>query len=459
MSRDIIQTVIYLYSPFSLQSPDSRTHPTLPAANALALLPFKAYSATLPPAGAKPSTSPSFSPERASVLGPFTLLILSIPLLPQRIPLASLTALAAMPLEDIVVSASAPDFISNSLSTLGVEASAYLLANVIAFASKRIGSFSTSKVLAGYLRVVQVLLDQLPISTFAGKRKDVVEDVKGKGKAVEVIVLDDSDDEDDQDDAEVIQRARAKVGTGVAQADEDGDTPMATSTTVPTTATSSPTFAPDSRTLGFLSSLASREHLLAILALSTRYASTTRPALASFLVSLLTTMPGRRDEVINAVMYGPGAGAGERGGGLLRELFRGYVRAGALGKVLGGSTGGDRGVLSALKDPKLGLDWTTLILLSELYARCLLTLGDDEFYSPRNPLSLDEVVGLSGLLRNLAFALYWQEGNLTVGESELTVQGTRLGVEKLRTLATGLLQQIHAREYVNGRSPHLVCLS
>jgi ubiquitin-protein ligase E3 C len=432
-----------------MQPPETRSHPTLPAAIALALLPFKAFPAPAPTPAAKSNSTLALSPQRTAALTSFTLSILSIPLLPHRIPLSSLTALAGMPLEAILVHAASPP-LETELQTLEPEKAAHLLANVLAFSSKRIAGFSSSKVLNGYLRVLQLLLNRLPSSLFIEKRTEVAEDVKGKGKTTEVMVIEDSDDED-EDDARVIQRAREKVGTTRTAKDADGDITMAPMATVPNPPPSNPrtTFTLDPRTFTFLSSLASREHLTAVLTLSTRYSSTSRPYLASFLVSLLTTWPAKRDEIINTIVYGPssGSGAGERGGGLLRELFRGYVRAGALGRLLG-RAGKDQGgaIMQAVSDPTLGMDWTTLILLSQLYARCLLTLGDDEFYSTRNPLTLDEVVGLSGLLRNLAFSLYWQEGNFGAGESELVVVGTRMGIEALRSLATTLLQQIHARE-------------
>jgi hypothetical protein len=89
------------------------------------------------------------------------------------------------------------------------------------------------------------------------------------------------------------------------------------------------------------------------------------------------------------------------------------------------------------------------ILLVELYSRTLLTLGDDEFHTPgsRNPLTVDEVIGFSALLRNVAFALYWQETQVNIKKA--LVSGTRATYEYLRSLATALLQQIHVRESVH----------
>lgn len=302
--------------------------------------------------------------------------------------------------------------------------------------------FTSGKSLAAYLNVLRILLNRLPPSLLVEKEPE------GKGKEVEIIVLDDEDsDEEGSIDDEVVQRARERVGTSVPRRDADGDIQMDLSPSAPP-----PPLTLDPRTLVSLATLPSRPHLIALLTLSTRFSASTRPALCSFLVSLLHSWHPKRDEVLNTIMYGPSSAtgaAGERGGGLLREIWRGHVRAGALGKLLGGGDKDHGGsVLNALGDDKLAMDWPALILLAELYSRCLLTLGDDEFHSTKNPLSPDEVIGLSGLLRNLAFALYWQEGALGVGteKDERGVGGTRMGAVALRNLATTLLQQIHARE-------------
>lgn len=322
---------------------------------------------------------------------------------------------------------------------------------MLAFAGKRIAGFPSGKVLSGYLNLLHALLDRLPSSLFAARKQAAEEGGKGKGKAPEVIVIDDSDDEEDP---EVVQKARQRVGASASTTlqDQDGDTEMSP---LPPRASSSTHLTLDPRTLAFLATVHSREHLTSLLALSSRYSATSRPPLASFLLSLISTCPTKRDDIINVVMYsqvgGGGSAAGERGGGLLRELYRGYVRSGALSKLLANGAERSSAVVHALSDGTHAAEWSTLILLSELYSRCLLTLGDDEFFDPaRSPLSLDEVVGLSGVLKNLAFVLYWQEGVVLGGGGleERKVVGMRMGVEGLRMLATTLLQQIYARERV-----------
>jgi len=409
---------------------------------------LKAFPApTISPGNKGKSTiTPPNSTQRNEAVTGFILSILSLPLLPNRIPLASLTALAGMPIESILLRANSSPF-DSTLQTIDSKTAVHLLANILAFTGKRVATFSSSKVLCAYLRVLQILLDRLPVSILAQRAE--TNSSKGKPKEIETIVIQDSDDEEE---VKISAVPRSQFPT-------NSDPSPASSQILPemeidSIEKPSQQFSLDPKTLTFISTIASRDHLLALLQLSSRYSSSSRPFLTAFLVSLLATWPAKRDDVISTVVYGPssqtGSIAGERGGGLLRELYRGYVRTGALGKLLAKANERDhRGglIIQTLSDKSLSLDWTVLILLSELYTRCLLTLGDDEFYSERNPLSLDEVVGLSGLLRNLAFQLYWQQGEISVSTSEQqTVAGTRIGIEQLRTLATNLLVQIHARD-------------
>ena len=88
-----------------------------------------------------------------------------------------------------------------------------------------------------------------------------------------------------------------------------------------------------------------------------------------------------------------------------------------------------------------------------VYGRCLVILGDDEFYPresmdasmpTRNPLTMDELVVLSGLLRNLVFFMHWDNVGMT-GDSEY-ITGTRMRVDQVRELCTRLLQQLHTRD-------------
>lgn len=420
-----------------LQPPAEKTQPALAGAVALSLLPFKAYPGPVPPVTA-------ISAERQAIISNFSSSILTIPLLPNRTPLPALTALAGLPLQDILLHLASPTA-ATQLDALSLDDTANLLANLLAFSGKRVATFANGKVLSAYLNVLTTLLNRLPKEALSPKKPEPpvpAVDVTGKGKQVASLMEPTDSESEDEQDEDVIHQARLKVGT--ASRDPDGDVSMAG----PSAKSSAPALSLDPRTLNRLASVAAQDHLISVLTLSTRFSASTRPALAAFLVSALSSFPDRRDAVLSTVMYGgpSTSGAVERGGGLLRELYRGYVRSSAAGRLLSSSERSSA-ILAGLEDARLAADWPALVLLAELYSRCLLTLGDDEFHSARNPLSLDEVVGLSGQLRNLAFTLYWMEDSIedAAGQAK-TVAGTRMTFEALRTLATGLLQQIYARE-------------
>ncbi|GAA5959773.1 hypothetical protein JCM21900_006378 [Sporobolomyces salmonicolor] len=432
---------------------DNRSHPLLPAAITLSLLPFKAHLAPPPPASKSAPQSPA-SPERSAALTSFATSILPIPLLPNRLAVKEFTMLATLPFFDILLELASPSGRA-VLQQLEPESAVHVLANLIALGNQRLSSIENGKKLAAYLVVAKALMDKLPNDVF---REEKPVDDKGKGKADETIVLDDSELESEGEmDGDAIQRARAAVGT-VAR-DSAGDVVMGSTEPSPSALSRPSRLSLDPRTHSHLRVLSSRAHLLALLALSTRFSASTRLPLAAFLITLLALLPpssSQRDSVLNTLLYAPSAS------GLLRELYRGYVRSGSLGKLLA-RAGREKSnvVMSALADPQFAEEWPVVVLVLEMYSRCLLTLGDDEFYttSPgreaegRNPLMLEEVVGLSGMVRNAAFAMYWQEGAVEGGAAEgvdeamrRKVVGTRVAYEEVRALMTRFLQQVHARD-------------
>ena len=98
--------------------------------------------------------------------------------------------------------------------------------------------------------------------------------------------------------------------------------------------------------------------------------------------------------------------------------------------------------------------WLPLIFLTDLYTHSLLTMGDDEFFSgldapvranaPRNSLTLDEITSLSRKLLNIAFTLFWREGQ--IGAQDGVVPGLNIKWEAVRRKVTRLLQAVHVRE-------------
>jgi ubiquitin-protein ligase E3 C len=81
-------------------------------------------------------------------------------------------------------------------------------------------------------------------------------------------------------------------------------------------------------------------------------------------------------------------------------------------------------------------------------------MGDDEFFSgfdspargnaPRNPLTLDEITSLSRKLLNVAFTLFWREGQ--IGAHNGCIPGLNIKWEVVRKKVTRFLQAVHARE-------------
>ncbi|GAA5834520.1 hypothetical protein JCM11251_007030 [Rhodosporidiobolus azoricus] len=467
----------------------NRISPSLPASISLSILPLKAYPpAALPSTASSPSTSkpaspPPLYPERASILQSFVVEILSVPGILTGRAGAKETALltSTLPFIDIL-HALAPSSTSSSAATASPldmlqssDTAAHLLANLFCAPSAggktrlEAGEVKDGKTLRAYLEVCEELMRRTGREIFDGLASGG-QGEKGKGKekeqVVEEIVIDDSDDE--LEDAAAVDRARAAV-----RKDESGDTamssaPAASSPSSPSTHLSLPT-----STLNLLSRLVTppNVHLLPLLTLSSRFPTSTRPALASFVSILLAFLPpgsAARAEVMNTLLYAAG------GAGLVRELWRGYVRSGRLGRFLASAGRGDAGaVLASLSDEKYAVgaqggerEWATLVVVIELYSRCLVTLGDDEFHasSPslafgggeaavsRNPLTLDEVCTLSSIARNAAFSLYWlagteDEGGLR-GEGVLDreVVGTVWTGEEVRGLLTRFLGEVHARD-------------
>ena len=101
-------------------------------------------------------------------------------------------------------------------------------------------------------------------------------------------------------------------------------------------------------------------------------------------------------------------------------------------------------------EPSLELRWPPLLVLTEVYTRSLLTMGDDEFFSEaptaggtaiRNPFSLDELAAFSRQLVNIVFPLSWHADELRG-----PVPGLRMSWECIRDKITRCLQSIHTRE-------------
>ncbi|GBE82990.1 HECT-domain-containing protein [Sparassis latifolia] len=326
----------------------------------------------------------------------FIIHIFSIPLLPNRLSLPLLTSLSArLPLSSIhVLSRSVADIVGNPLLSLP-EAKVHLLANMTAFMPPRYEklparSFDT------YLQLTAALMNSLPTQALEPPEK----------KQETSSHWADGDDADDEPRVSVVSSFDAKL-----------QLPQL-----------------DGRTLKRLQTLPSPQHLNSLLAATQSRSS--RSDLLSFLFALTTVWPTRRDKVLSTVFA-------YNGGGLVREIYRSYVRGSPLGRE------DDAGSMTNTGNASL---WPPLLFLVDLYNQALLTMGDDEFFSSnssvnvaRNPLSVDELTSFSRQLLNIAFTLYWKEDQTNVQEGGVPGLGI-LKWEDVRVKITKCLQAIHARD-------------
>lgn len=409
LARQILESDPYRVLAAVLQNlPTNRKGPAFIAEQAVALIlaPF-----VLIPAGPTPDEP------RRSIVSLFTHSILSIPSLPNRLPVLLFAKLAAsFPLDEVAASLNSQGVaLSDATQPEIALAAVHTLANFLALGSQRVPLLKTGKSLNDYLGALAGLQDHVDPAAF---------------------------------------------------------TPEATGDI-------------NAETKKRLAILPSVKHLTAILNLSNRFPSTTRPALYSFLCSILAAWPSDiKTATLNAVLYGTSestaapassnaaSASAAAGQGPIRELWRGYTRSSLLARRLG-SISASNADASLFRKPVDG--WAPLVLLAELYSRLLLTLGDDEFFpsrqggtatpssatsgrasasgtaiAARNPLTMDEVSSLIALVRNLAFTLYWHQDVAAVGsrsvETSQQVPGLRYSFAALRDLATRLLQQVHARD-------------
>ncbi|CAH7688506.1 hypothetical protein BY996DRAFT_8560820, partial [Phakopsora pachyrhizi] len=372
------------------------------------------------------STSNSIDPflelDQAEMIDSFTTRIFSIPALPNRVQLSTLVQFSnRLPFPEIC------ERIPDLIDRLDQTSVLHLFSNLLCWGPKFLSSSTiSSKELLAYLTAIKLCVDNCPTKLF--------------------------------DQLDIFLESKTK-------------------TSRPSKSSSNSKDELSPKTLRWLSNLINPDHLSSLYSVSNRYSQSSRPMFYKLMVSIIFAWPSSREKVLNTLLYnqtrsGDGkinpadSNSNSQGGSLMRELWRSSVRSGTVGVQLRDrrAGGSPQGVLIALKNIKVASDWEALILLSELYSRCLMTLGDDEFFNDetkltaqtilqnssqvlstgRNPLMLDELIGLAGLLRNLAFGLYWTEGQADIKKGH--VAGTRVGLEQLRILATRLLQQIYIRD-------------
>ena len=219
----------------------------------------------------------------------FTTHILTISLLPNRLPLPSVSYLSAhLPFDSMVL--------LDPFELVGLLAPSqlprtHLLANLLAFGPPRLPS-APAPTLDMYLIFLSTLMDSLPIgclepTSHARQSTSWIDDPSS------------SSSDDDRPDAEMMARK-----------------PFRTPIVHPSL---------DSKTQTRLHTLHSPAHITAILSATRRHPQA-RARVFNFMTSLWVVWPARRDRVMSAIIGG-GAGAG-----LVREVWREYVRGSSVGK-------------------------------------------------------------------------------------------------------------------------------
>ncbi|OBZ83104.1 hypothetical protein A0J61_08847 [Choanephora cucurbitarum] len=160
-------------------------------------------------------------------------------------------------------------------------------------------------------------------------------------------------------------------------------------------------------------------------------------SIASFFNTLMMRWPAKKDSVLNTLLYKSRQRAAYP---LVQRLWQSWS---PLASVFD-----DQNIIPHLSIAVKSLTdnsshWSILYLLCEVYARLLLTMGDDEFFSEGNALRVDQIVTLSRQLKNIAFVMFWRAGSMDLTQA---IGMTGIQLSQLRSSVTHLLQQIHMRD-------------
>ncbi|KAJ3505226.1 hypothetical protein NLJ89_g7531 [Agrocybe chaxingu] len=413
------------------------------------------------------STFATSSPQYASVLTQLLAHVLSVPLLPNRLPLDELPKFVArLPFAQLQI-------LQSHLNELEVEldkkakdgdggAKVHLAATLYMLLSPRYKTLPVPA-LETYLRLSTLLMNGFPAGIFVSpsSTNTTATQSSKKGTAAKKKAIYDSSSSDSEDEPPTHVSVVSSF-----------------SVNVPSTPPAAPVVL-DARTLARLQKIAEPVHLSSLIG-----ATQPKPALFRPLISYLFALTqawaragtkysnasfasassiktskqkqgGKKgskgeEEVLRAILASAGPG-----GGLVRELYRVLVRAAPVGKDEGG-----RDVL----DPVNAVHYPSLLLLADLYSQALQTMGDDEFFgtssssltstsgslnAARNPLTLDELVSLSKQLLNIAFVLYWRDDSAAPTTSlmeTLVSTEVRCTWEVVREKVTRCLLAVHARD-------------
>ncbi|KAI6097077.1 HECT-domain-containing protein [Pisolithus sp. B1] len=184
----------------------------------------------------------------------------------------------------------------------------------------------------------------------------------------------------------------------------------------------------DMRTRRGLQALPSSPHL-SVLLNHARQHPQLLPDVVGLLMALNIVWPTAKDNIFETLLR-------HGGGGMVHEIYRDQLHSTSLGS--------DENITAAMIDPRsLENRWPPLLLLADLYAYALRTLGDDEFFSDsRALLTINDLVSFSRTLFNVTFNLYWRGHEWRLQDNK--APGLPLCWFNVRGRLTKCLQAIHA---------------
>ncbi|KAG0273284.1 hypothetical protein BGZ95_010907 [Linnemannia exigua] len=359
--------------------------------------------------------------------------ILTVPLLPNRMPIETLSTFTSrLPLDAILLHLSKSSHAA--LTSLPQYKVTPLLANILAFGYQRVARMS-STVSNAYLHVLTTLLGLVPRDSIESASKHAV------------------DDDEDMDDIEWRSE------------DLPGSSPKSPLSTAKL----------DPKMMKWLALAYDSNHLNDILGSiekSTTVATTatgnTQDVLSAgsvveithLLLNLITLFPSHKINILSNLMYfkfgskakatsGAGTAQATSGKALsvsIITIFLDAFTSTTLYQQLLQSMQRDTPLsVQLVTDQGHAKAWNLLAFVAELYCQILVTMGDDEFYDEKkNPIGLQSVITLASVVRDVAFLLWWNDNSLNM---ESNVGGSmNLKVGYLRDIVTKLTRQLHARD-------------
>ncbi|EUC67353.1 ubiquitin-protein ligase E3 C [Rhizoctonia solani AG-3 Rhs1AP] len=381
IARSVVTTVIpakacmypYIHHAILSVDPKVKTSPILPPLIEIALAPISLLT----------SMGDANGIVYQEVLERFIASILSIPSLPYRLPLPTITRISSrfpfthmgrIDLYSLIRKLESSDTTGGSAE----EAKSELVANLYTFLPvKSLSRFKEAE-RRDYLNLLAAVFHSLPTGALDPRKI-------GLGSVRDTTAID--NDSDTESDVEMVPL--------IAQA---------------TQTTLSP------RTRKRLEQLTDAAYLTSLLG---SLGSHTDIAVCRFFIGLWSAWPTRKDTTLAVTLALP-TGSGATGGayGIVKGVWRSQVRP-VIG-ILGDGAGEGTQALEPLVDDATANLWPPLVFLTVLYTHMLRTMSDDEFFSTQigqspqtqsaqNPLSTSEVAHLGRALLGVVFRLYLHE--------------------------------------------------